>query len=175
MPKIKLILFFSFLLITTGCARSPIGQQLPTTPEQEVTTVAPVAGQDTDKEKNISWCDKNLQLEKDAQKISEDENELWISSDYYSGMNHAPTVRHICRGSKELFYLQMDWDQTAALHAGKLITAHSSNTLSISSVNVDPEVELIENKNHLFSKQVLVLIDGKIVVFDETNNTFAWK
>jgi hypothetical protein len=125
-----------------------------------------------------NWCANPM-----SEKVPEDKTKLWISSDNYQGMNHAPSVRHICRGEKELFYLLMDWDDKAVVHTGRLIVVTPANTFPplpenivtafpVSSANKDPEVKIIENKNKESSDQVLVSIDGKIIIYDEVKSTF---
>lgn len=129
--------------------------------------------QNNNQEKRPSSCDEEMRSKKDREETLVDENTLWISSEYYSGMHHAPTIRHVCRGHNELFYLQMDWNDKAITHTGALIAIHSSSTFRISSKNVDPEFELLQDKNNQHLKQVWVSVDGKTVVFDEVNNMFS--
>lgn len=112
--------------------------------------------------KVITWCDDKKSVD----------NELWISSQFFNGMNHAPTIRHLCRENKELFSLEMTWDDTASVHTGKLISKNSGVTLSITSKKIDPEVKLIDEQNKKHSDQVWFTIDGNIFTYDENTNTF---
>lgn len=112
--------------------------------------------------KVITWCDD----EKPA------DNKLWISSEFFNGTNHAPTIRHLCRGNKELFSLEMTWDDTAGVHTGKLISKNSGVILSITSKNKDPEVKLIDEQNKKHSDQVWFTVDGKTFMYDENTNQF---
>ncbi len=109
--------------------------------------------------KVITWCDDKKSVD----------SELWISSDYFSGMNHAPTIRHICRGNKELFYFEMVWDDSASVHLGTLKSRNSEASLSISSKNIDPEFELLQNQE---KNKVQFTIDKKIFMYDEDNDKF---
>lgn len=109
--------------------------------------------------KVIPWCD--------ARKSAE--NELWISSESFNGMNHAPTIRHVCRENEELFYLQMVWDDSAAVHTGIIKSKSSETSLSISSENIDPEFKLLQDQD---KNTVRFTIDKKIFMYDEDNDKF---
>jgi len=109
--------------------------------------------------KVITWCDDKKSVD----------GELWISSEYFNGMNHAPTIRHICRGDKELFYLGMVWDDSVAIHTGTLKSKNSETSLSISSKNKEPEFELLQNQD---KNKVRFTIDKKIFMYDGDNDKF---
>lgn len=145
----------SLILMGAGCASSVFN-----TAGEALVTQNPAPAST---EKKIYWCD----FEEDSK------TGLWISSNYYSGMNHAPTDRHICRGKKELFYLIMDWDDTTNDHIGSLFAVNSSSTFPISSVNKDPELKLLDTQNVNYSNQIRFSIDGKVIIFDESKNNFS--
>ncbi len=109
--------------------------------------------------KVIDWCDE----EKFAG------NELRISSEYFNGMYHAPTIRHVCRGNKELFYLEMVWNDSATVHTGTLKSKKTEASLPISSENKDPEFELLQIQD---KDKVQFTIDKKIFIYDEDNDKF---
>ncbi len=109
--------------------------------------------------KVILWCDDEKSVD----------NELWISSEDFNGMNHAPTIRHVCRGNKELFRLEMVWDDSASVHLGTLKSNNSEASLSISSKNKDPEFKLLQNQE---KNKVQLTIDEKIFTYDEANDKF---
>ncbi|NCS99502.1 hypothetical protein GW765_00815 [Candidatus Parcubacteria bacterium] len=119
--------------------------------------VEPIPVEQNTIEKKSSWC-------------IEAKNGLWISSEFFNGMTHAPTIQHICRGENEVFYLLMDWDDTAIQHTGKLIAVHSSSTFFVVSVHKDPEIILLDAQNNQYPNQVWISIDGMTVIFDETNS-----
>ncbi|OGF31969.1 hypothetical protein A2533_04560 [Candidatus Falkowbacteria bacterium RIFOXYD2_FULL_35_9] len=110
--------------------------------------------------KVITWCDE----------VKPTNNELWISSEFFNGMNHAPTIRHVCQGNEELFYLEMVWDDSASPHTGTLVSKKSKASLPISSENKDPEFELLSNQNE---GKVLFSIDKKIFMYDIANKKFT--
>jgi hypothetical protein len=135
--KIKqyfLLPLFIFAFFLTGCSSSNTSADntLPSS-----TQTAP----DGQNLKVINWC-----LERDNRSMYQDG--LWISSDYFSGMRHAPTVRHVCRAGKELFYLEMVWDDNVSIHTGVLVSTDSSGEhLRISSLKKDPLLVLLDEKN----------------------------
>jgi len=112
----------------------------------------------------IDWCDHAVV---GAEEVSDDQ--LWISSEYFNGMNHGPTIRRVCRGNEELFSLKMVWDDSASVHTGSLISKKSEASLPISSELKDPEFELTQNQD---KDKVLFTIDKKIFVYDENDDKF---
>lgn len=134
-----------------------------------------VAQNNIEKKENITvgqkqaWCTK---AEMTAQAESANENGLWISSEYYQGINPAPTVRHICRGEQELFYLQMDWGNNVSQYIGNLIAIKGVSKFPFVSVNKDPSIVLVESQSKEFPNQVSVYLDGRIVIYDEISNSF---
>jgi len=124
--------------------------------------------------KTINWCDERNATENNAIETAK-KNGLWISSEYFSGMNHAPTIRHICRGNNELFYLNMDWNGSnpaARIYKGVLYAYSSSTAYKFTVVNSEPEVKLIDSLDKLDPNKIYFSIDSHIMVFDELNNTF---
>ena len=115
--------------------------------------------------KRINWCSEEKRLQTGSGKS------VWISSEYFSGFRHGPTIRHICRDDKELFYLQMDWDGRAKIHTGELFAISSSSTKAVSSLNTDPDFKLLEpDTSH--PDQIRFAVDGKMGIFDEAHNRF---
>ncbi len=104
--------------------------------------------------------------------VTKEKNALWVSPEHFNGMNHAPTIQHVCRGEKELFFLEMNWDDGATQHTGALIAFSSSSTMPISSPKTDPDFKLLDSDiDH--PDQIRISIDGKIIIFDEGRNQFA--
>lgn len=116
---------------------------------------------ETTPSKIINWCDDKKTAA----------NELWISSENFSGMNHAPSIRHVCRGDKELFYLQMNWDDSSEEHAGYLTSKKSAISLQILSKNKDPELLLSSQQD---KDGVRFAVDKKEFVYDESAGTFKY-
>ena len=120
-------------------------------------------GDDTTK-KVINWCYT------DGENIGN--NELWISSEYFNGMNHAPTIRHVCRGGEELFHLQMEWDDNTSIHTGKLISKTSGDMMTVTSTYKDPEFKLYTEQNKIRYHQVWLIIDNKLFMYEEFTGEF---
>ena len=160
MKKHFFVLIILFVIITSGCGITK-SKKIPNVQNQD------------DQTKNtgtkvVTWCDKRTM---DFSHETFHEGKLWISSEYYHGMNHAPTVRHLCREDKELFSLEMTWD-AAAIHNGKLISRNSEAILPITSINKDPEIKLVEEQNKKYKNQVWFTIDEKMFMYDENTNKF---
>ena len=125
----------------------------------------------TQTEKIITWCDKT---DMEYEKETFHEGKLWISSENFNGMNHAPAIRHFCREDKEYFFLEMiEWAGTAGTHQGKLISKKSGKSFPITSTNTDPQVKLIEEKNKSTTSQVWFTLDGKTFMYDENTDKFT--
>ncbi len=122
--------------------------------------------------KMVTWCDKHT-MEESKEVLHE--GKLWISSEYFNGMDHAPTTRHFCREEKEIFILEMEWNDNASVHKGKLISNSSNVSFSVSSNNKDPEVQLLDEQNKKSDNQIWFTLDGKIFLFDQVENTFIDK
>ncbi len=151
------------IIVSSGCG---ISQNEPTQGVQEESKQVQES-----KEKIITWCDK---VGMEGQKEIFHEGKLWISSEYFNGMNHAPTIRHFCREDKEFFSLEMsEWDDTTSTHYGKLISGKSKNSFSVTSTNKDPEVKLIEEKNKNNINQIWFTLDGKTFMYDENPDKFS--
>lgn len=116
------------------------------------------------KEKMVTWCDVRTMSES-HEKFHE--GRLWISSESFSGMNHAPTIRHFCREYTEFFTLQMNGREK-----GTLVSKKSGKSFQFTSTNTEPEVKLIEEKSKTNKTQVWFTIDGKTFVYDEVTDTF---
>lgn len=149
-----------FIMMSTGCGITK-SVQIDNFEQKENTQNA--------ENKTVTWCDKRTMKES---KETFHEGNLWISSEYFNGTNHAPTVRHFCHGDKEIFTLEMEWDDNTSLHKGKLILSESKVTLPISSKNKDPEVQFVEENNKENNNQVWFTLDGRTFLFDRGANKF---
>lgn len=118
-----------------------------------------------DEIKQINWCNETNRSQSDQGEV------VWISSENFNGSQHAPSIRHICKNNKELFRLQMDWDDFATLHRGQLIAASSSGTRAISSSYIDPDLKIMMPDTSK-PDQLRFSIDGQIHTFDERHNQF---
>lgn len=120
--------------------------------------------------KVVSWCDTSDT--KEANKKREN-NELWVSSEMFNGMNHAATIRHVCRGKQELFFMEMDWvGKTAAKQTGKFVTGDKKTAFKFSVSNWDPEFTLLDTQAAQHPGEVWMRVEGKIFVFDEQEGVF---
>lgn len=169
MKKYLFLPVFIFIMVSSGCGITKI-QPTTSVREESKQTQESTTTIQKPKEKIISWCDKR---DMEYQKETFHEGKLWISSEYFSGMNHAPAVRHFCREDKEIFALEMEWNNNASVHKGKLISNGSDATLSINSKNKDPEVQLVEEQNKKNESQLWFTLDGKIFLFDQDENKFV--
>ncbi len=123
------------------------------------------------KVKIVNWCNRGEENDMRVDKVKAENGKVWVVSDFYSGMQHAPTVRHVCRENKEIFYLKMDWAAASKkTRVGKLISISSSSTFNIKSTHTDPEFKLLESKK---SNQITVSVDGRIIVYDEVTKKFS--
>lgn len=120
-------------------------------------------------DKVVTWCDKRMMEEL---KETFHQGNLWISSEEFSGINHAPTVQHFCHEDTELFTLEMEWSNDASVYKGKLISKNSNGTFLVNSKNKDPKVELLNERNGKNNNEVWFTLDGKIFLFDLTTNKF---
>lgn len=151
------------IIVSSGCG---ISQNEPTNGIQEESKQVQKS-----KEKIITWCDKS---DMEDQKEIFHEGKLWISSENFNGVNHAPTIRHFCREDKEFFSLEMlEWDGTTSTHHGKLISWKSKTAFSVTLTNKDPEVKLIEEKNKNDKNQIWFTVDGKTFMYDENTEKFT--
>jgi hypothetical protein len=165
MKKLLITALVSFSFLGAGCAQERTAVQVPQTAEVEVggqSASSVVKEMRTEK----SFC--NTQAASGAQA----ENKLWVSSENFNGFNHAPTIQHVCRGARELFYLRMDWDDQASPHTGMLIAISSSSTKAVTSTNKDPNFQLLET-DAKHPEEVRVSIDGNVVMFSEAQNQFV--
>lgn len=147
MLKYFFVTIIFFVIVGAGCTQENNTQ---TTDKQSKNTQTKI----------ITWCNE----------AKSTDNELWISSEFFSGMNHAPTIRHVCRGNEELFHLEMVWDDSASPHTGTLVSKKSQTSLPISSENKDPEFELLPNQTE---EKVLFSVDKKIFMYDITADKFT--
>jgi hypothetical protein len=120
------------------------------------------------KVKIVNWCNKSYADDRDIDKVKAENGKVWVISQFSYGWYHAPTIRHVCREEKEIFYLEMQWTNKR-IHMGKLISTSSSSTYNIKSVYEDPEFKLLESKK---SNQIVFSVDGRIIVYDELTNKF---
>lgn len=170
----KIIFLLVGVMLISGCSyqglvgnyKKPAGVMEPTGVEEK-NNIATNTQDTSGRTKVVNWCDEK----------TVGANELWISSEDFNGLNHAPSVRHVCRGDKELFYLQMDWNgetlKPGATQTGKLIAVDSTNVFPITSVNKDPEVKLVEDKNSQSQNTITILVDGKNIIFDLATKKFS--
>lgn len=170
MKKYLFIPVFIFIIVSSGCGITEI-EPITSVQEKSKQVEQPTIQIQKPKEKIITWCDK---VDMGDQKEIFHEGKLWISSEYFNGMNHAPTIRHFCREDKEFFSLEMsEWDGTISTHHGKLISGKSKNDFSVTSMNKDPEVKLIEEKNKNNINQIWFTLDGKTFMYDENTDKFS--
>lgn len=159
-----------FIVINSGCSIAKI-EPIRSVQEESKQVQEPTTQIQKPEEKIITWCDKsNMEYQKEIFH----EGKLWISSEYFNGINHAPTIRHLCRENKESFSLEMaEWDGTSITHHGKLISKKSGKIFAITSINTDPEVKLIEEKNENKTNRVWFTLDDKTFVYNENTDTFV--
>lgn len=118
-------------------------------------------------DKQSSWC-----RNPEGASAPKGVNLLWISSETFSGMNHAPTIRHVCQGNQELFFMQMEWNGDAKPHKGNLVAINSSSTKNFTSTKQDPDFELLET-DAAHPNQIRVSIDDSIIIFDKNSKRFV--
>jgi hypothetical protein len=153
------VLFFS-----TGCSLS---QYKSADMSPEIKNISPVQ---STKVKIVNWCNKSYADDRDIDIVKAENGKVWVISEFSSGWYHAPTIRHVCREEKEIFYLEMKWETYKGNHVGKLISVNSSSTFNIKSTHTDPEFKLLDSKK---SNQITVSVDSRIVVYDEVTNNFS--
>jgi len=155
-----------------------VGDEIPTEPSVQnlAEDIADSSSQEiAPGQKMISWCgaDEYNEEKRIRGNAMPDKNSFWIYSQYFNGMNHGPTIRHVCHEDKELFFLQMDWGMNTSTYTGKLISVNSLTEFMVTSTEQDPEFELLESGEESQSDNVRISIDGKIVFFDAVNNKFS--
>jgi hypothetical protein len=162
---VRLYVLLLILFFTTGCS-SRQNVSIISSPEIQNTSSTESA-----KVKIVNWCNRGEGNDMWVDKVKAENGKVWVVSEFFNGMEHAPTVRHVCRENKEVFYLKMDWAEASKrTRVCKLISLSSLSTFNINSSQTDPEFKLLESKK---SNQIVVLVDGKIVVYDEANNIFS--
>ena len=140
-----------------GCGQAPSSQNYPPTAPSPITvpsstSESPALPTETVATKENSWCNKQTQVEAGITNITE--NQLWISSEYFNGMNHGPTLRHICQNEVELFSFGAP-DSYAITTTGQMaIASNKQGKIVIGGFKPSIGHPLVDEKPIVFQKIV---------------------
>jgi len=137
---------------------SSVTEKLETVPY--IATVIPPGG------KAVDWCGPNAESWSKEIEQKFNNNDLWLSQEHFSGMYHAPTNYHVCRGSVEIFRMEMQWGSSNA-HIGFIISDQKRKTSKFVAPSVDPAFDLLESISAKTPGMVWITIDGKGYIFNE--------
>lgn len=117
--------------------------------------------------KMVMWCDERHRgfVESTAQTT------LWTYPESFSGMNHEPTIYHVCNNTDELFSIQMQQSSADNTYTWNFVVPGSNSAFVFTALSRDPEVDLMEEEST--ADTILVTIDGRVYFYETATKQFS--